>query len=154
MAKYLKIFPTNNLLITQEQKAITDHIIDDHRDKSESVIVVQEKVQRKNGWTSEATQAYLADKLEASTATTHAVITFFSFFTSNPKGMHAIKFRINTTCYLGCIRQFMELISKNIYQTSYFRSVQTADTYVLNTLRHFRAEGEAHVRLKVCPSGE
>ncbi len=47
----------------------------------------------------------------------------------------------------------LALISKNMNEMSNCGLGQTAGTPVRDILNHFRAEVEAHVRLKVCPSG-
>jgi len=47
----------------------------------------------------------------------------------------------------------LALISKNMTEMSNCGLGQTAGTPVRDILNHFRAEVEAHVRLKVCPSG-
>jgi len=44
-------------------------------------------------------------------------------------------------------------ISDNMTEMSNCGLGQTAGTPVRDILNHFRAEVEAHVRLKVCPSG-
>ncbi|MDD5369702.1 MAG: NADH-quinone oxidoreductase subunit NuoF [Anaerolineaceae bacterium] len=44
-------------------------------------------------------------------------------------------------------------ISENLYQLSNCGLGQTAGTPIHDILQHFRAEVEAHIRLKVCPSG-
>jgi NADP-reducing hydrogenase subunit HndC len=44
-------------------------------------------------------------------------------------------------------------ISENLYQLSNCGLGQTAGTPIRDILQHFRAEVEAHIRLKVCPSG-
>lgn len=47
----------------------------------------------------------------------------------------------------------LALISKNMSELSNCGLGQTAGTPIRDVLNHFRAEVEAHVRLKVCPSG-
>lgn len=108
MVKYLKNIPANDPLIIPEQRAIIDHIIEEHRDKPGAAMVVLGEVQSKIGWVSEATQAYLADQLEIPVSTIHGVVTFYSFFTTNPKGKHTIKFCMGTACYVGGVPQLME----------------------------------------------
>lgn len=108
MATYLKNIPSNDPLIIPEQRAIIDHIIEEYRDKPGAAMVVLGEVQSKIGWVSEATQAYLADKLEVPASTIHGVVTFYSFFTTNPKGKHTIKFCMGTACYVGGIPQLIE----------------------------------------------
>jgi len=91
-----------------EQRAIIDQIIEEHQDKPGAAMVVLGEVQSKIGWVSEATQAYLADKLEIPVSTIHGVVTFYSFFTTNPKGKHTIKFCMGTACYVGGVPQLIE----------------------------------------------
>lgn len=47
----------------------------------------------------------------------------------------------------------LEALSRNLYELSNCGLGQTAGTPISDMLKHFRAEVEAHVRLKVCPSG-
>jgi NADP-reducing hydrogenase subunit HndC len=47
----------------------------------------------------------------------------------------------------------LHLISEQLYQLSNCGLGQTAGTPIRDTLLHFRAEVEAHIRLKVCPTG-
>lgn len=108
MATYLKNIPANDPLIIPEQRAIIDHIIEEHQDKPGAAMVVLGEVQSKIGWVSEATQAYLADKLEVPASTIHGVVTFYSFFTTNPKGKHTIKFCMGTACYVGGTPQLLQ----------------------------------------------
>ncbi len=47
----------------------------------------------------------------------------------------------------------LEMIGENLFQLSHCGLGQTAGTPLRDTLRHFRAEVESHVRLRVCPVG-
>jgi NADP-reducing hydrogenase subunit HndC len=47
----------------------------------------------------------------------------------------------------------LQLLSDNLYQLSNCGLGQTAGTPIHDILTHFRAEVEAHIRLKVCPAG-
>ncbi len=47
----------------------------------------------------------------------------------------------------------LESISDNLFQLSNCGLGQTAGTPIKDVLKYFRAEVEAHIRLKVCPSG-
>jgi NADP-reducing hydrogenase subunit HndC len=49
--------------------------------------------------------------------------------------------------------QDLQLISDNLYQLSNCGLGQTAGTPIRDILTNFRAEVEAHIRLKVCPTG-
>jgi NADP-reducing hydrogenase subunit HndC len=47
----------------------------------------------------------------------------------------------------------LESISDNLYQLSNCGLGQTSGTPIKDVLKYFRAEVEAHIRLKICPSG-
>ncbi len=47
----------------------------------------------------------------------------------------------------------LQMISDNLYQMSNCGLGQTAGTPLRDILNYFRAEVEAHIRLKVCPTG-
>jgi len=45
------------------------------------------------------------------------------------------------------------MLSDNLYEMSNCGLGQTAGTPLRDILKYFRAEVEAHIRLKVCPAG-
>jgi NADH:ubiquinone oxidoreductase subunit F (NADH-binding) len=47
----------------------------------------------------------------------------------------------------------LAMISKNLFELSNCGLGQTAGSPIRDILNHYRAEVEAHIRLKVCPSG-
>jgi NADP-reducing hydrogenase subunit HndC len=55
----------------------------------------------------------------------------------------------------GSLKDLDDLLnlSENLYQLSNCGLGQTSGVPIRDTLQHFRAEVEAHIRLKVCPTG-
>ena len=53
-------------------------------------------------------QAYVAERLSIPLSKVHGVVSFYSFFTTTPRGKHVIKFCIGTACYVGGITQLIE----------------------------------------------
>jgi NADP-reducing hydrogenase subunit HndC len=47
----------------------------------------------------------------------------------------------------------LELLSQNLYELSNCGLGQTAGSPIRDILKHFRSEVEAHIKLKICPSG-
>jgi NADP-reducing hydrogenase subunit HndC len=47
----------------------------------------------------------------------------------------------------------LSVLSENLYQLSNCGLGQTAGSPIRDILNYFRAEVEAHIRLKVCPAG-
>lgn len=108
MAKYLKNIPVNDPLMIPEQKIIIDQIIAENKNKPGATMVVLSELQNKIGYISEALQAYIADELEVPVSSVHGVVTFYSFFTTIPRGKHTIKFCMGTACYVGGVPQLIE----------------------------------------------
>ncbi len=108
MAKYLKNIPVNDPLMIPEQKIIIDQIIAENKNKPGATMVVLSELQNKIGYISEALQAYIADGLEVPVSSVHGVVTFYSFFTTIPRGKHTIKFCMGTACYVGGVPQLIE----------------------------------------------
>jgi NADH:ubiquinone oxidoreductase subunit E len=91
-----------------EQKEIIDQIINDNRNLPGSTMVILNELQNRIGFVSEPMQAYVARALKVPVSTVHGVVTFYSFFTTTPRGKHTIKFCMGTACYVGGIPQIME----------------------------------------------
>lgn len=108
MSNYFKNISANDPLMIPEQREIIDNILDEHSKKPGATMVVLSELQNKIGYISEPLQAYVAEKLEVPQSTVHGVVTFYSFFTTIPRGKHTIKFCMGTACYVGGVPQLME----------------------------------------------
>ena len=93
--------PLNN----PELRTIIDHIIDESIDLDGGLMVVLNNLQSIVGYLSEPMQAYVAERLSIPLSKVHGVVSFYSFFTTTPRGKHVIKFCIGTACYVGGITQ-------------------------------------------------
>ena len=108
MANYLKNISANDPLMVPEQRAIIDQILEENCRKPGATMVVLSELQNRIGYISEPLQAYVAEKLEIPQSSVHGVVTFYSFFTTIPRGKHTIKFCMGTACYVGGVPQLME----------------------------------------------
>jgi NADH:ubiquinone oxidoreductase subunit E len=100
----LQIDPTQN----PELAAQIDAILEEHRNKPGCLMVVLNEVQTKVGFVSEQIQDYIAASLHVPVSKVHGVISFYSFFTTRPRGKHTIKFCLGTACYVGGSPQLIE----------------------------------------------
>jgi NADH:ubiquinone oxidoreductase subunit E len=71
-------------------------------------MVILNELQSQIGFVSEPMQRYTAQKLRIPYSKVHGVITFYSFFTTTPRGRHTIKFCMGTACYVGGVPQLIE----------------------------------------------
>jgi NADH-quinone oxidoreductase subunit E len=53
-------------------------------------------------------QKYVAMKLHVPVSSVHGVVTFYSFFTTSPRGRHSLKFCLGTACYVGGAPQLID----------------------------------------------
>jgi len=96
--------PLNN----PELRTIIDHIIEESIDLDGGLMVVLNNLQSIVGYLSEPMQAYVAESLGIPLSKVHGVVSFYSFFTTTPRGKHVIKFCIGTACYVGGITQLID----------------------------------------------
>ena len=83
-------------------------ILEDHKHKPGSLMVILNDVQEKVGFVSEAIQQYIANYLRIPVSKVHGVISFYSFFTTRPRGKHTFKFCLGTACYVGGVPQLID----------------------------------------------
>jgi NADH:ubiquinone oxidoreductase subunit E len=59
------------------------------------------EIQSSIGFVSEPMQEYVAEQIQVPISRVHGVVSFYSFFTTTPRGKHTIKFCMGTACYVG-----------------------------------------------------
>ncbi len=91
-----------------ERRAIIDSIIDANKNLPGATMVVLNQIQEKIGYVTKPMQAYIAERMRVPISRIHGVISFYSFFTTEPRGKHLIKFCIGTACYVGGAPQLID----------------------------------------------
>ena len=104
----LKEVPQNDPLKSAEQKVIIDQAILENKERPGAVMLVLNEVQGKIGHVSPFMQAYIARNLNVPLGQVHGVVTFYSFFKTQPRGRHTIKFCLGTACYVAGVPQLVE----------------------------------------------
>jgi len=94
--------------ICENKLALLDEIIVTHRNRPGALMVILNEIQKQVGYVSEPIQKYVAKKLRVPVGAVHGVVTFYSFFTTQPRGKHTVKFCMGTACYVGGVPQLME----------------------------------------------
>jgi NADH-quinone oxidoreductase subunit E len=108
MTTMLKHIPENDPLASPEQKALIDQIIADNRSTPGATMVILNELQNRIGHISTPMQAYVARELKVPMGAVHGVVSFYSFFTTQPRGRHTLKFCMGTACYVGGTPQLIE----------------------------------------------
>ncbi|PWH14351.1 MAG: NAD(P)H-dependent oxidoreductase subunit E [Anaerolineae bacterium] len=94
--------------LCEDKRALLDEIIEQNRDRPGALMVVLNETQSKIGYVSVPIQHYIAKKMRVPVGAVHGVVTFYSFFTTEPRGKHTMKFCMGTACYVGGVPQLME----------------------------------------------
>jgi len=108
MVDFLEKLPPNEPLANSEQKKIIDQILDENAHLKGATMVVLNELQGQIGFISKPMQAYVAKRLHVPLSTVHGVVSFYSFFTTSPRGKHTVKFCLGTACYVGGAPQLIE----------------------------------------------
>lgn len=99
---------TDDALNDPEKREIVDRILEKNRNLAGATMVVLNSIQDAIGYISPEMQVYVAEKLREPISCIHGVVSFYSFFTTTPRGQHTIKFCVGTACYVAGIDQIIE----------------------------------------------
>lgn len=108
MLKTLEKTLAEDPLNDPEQRATIDRIIAENKHLAGATMVVLNELQATIGFISPAMQVYVAEQLGQPISRIHGVVSFYSFFTTTPRGKHTIKFCVGTACYVSGINQIIE----------------------------------------------
>ncbi len=108
MARALENIPADDPLAIVEQRAVIDQVLEDNKNLPGATMVVLNELQSRIGYISTPMEHYVAQKLHVPVSTVHGVVSLYSFFTTQPRGKHTIKFCMGTACYVGGTPQLIE----------------------------------------------
>ena len=108
MTRLIEEVRTNDPLGNAEKKLLIDNAIKENKERPGAVMLVLNEVQGKIGHVSPLMQAYIARQLNVPLGQVHGVVTFYSFFKTQPRGKHTIKFCLGTACYVAGVPQLIE----------------------------------------------
>ena len=96
------------------KSADIDTIINANRYLPGATMVVLNELQNKIGYITEPMQQYVANKLHVPVSQVHGVVSFYSFFTTKPRGKHTIKFCMGTACFVKGAPRLLQMISDEL----------------------------------------
>jgi NADH-quinone oxidoreductase subunit E len=100
--------PENDPVVIPAKRAIIDQILEENRGKPGATMVVLNELQSQIGFVSEPMQEYVAHQMKVPVSTIHGVVSFYSLFSTTPRGRHTVKFCMGTACYVGGMPQLIE----------------------------------------------
>ena len=90
-----------------------DAIVSEKGAAPDNLIEILHAVQEEIGYLPQAVQEYIADHLCMSAGTVEGVVSFYSFFTTVPRGRHTIKVCQGTACYVRGGKRLLESVAKH-----------------------------------------
>lgn len=96
-----------------ENFAKIDEVIEAKGCTPDSLIEVLHGVQEELGYLPQEVQEYVAERVGLPVGTVEGVITFYSFFTTVPRGRHSIKVCQGTACYVRGGKRVLEAVEKH-----------------------------------------
>lgn len=88
-------------LVIPDQRILIDQILTENKNIPGATMVVLNELQSRIGYISIPMQAYVAQQLRVPLSEINGVVSFYSFFTTTPRGKHTAKFCLGTACYVG-----------------------------------------------------
>lgn len=101
-------------LLTEEMFKELDVYIDNLENKEGSLITVLHKAQEIFGYLPKEVQLHVARRLDTTAAKVNGVVTFYSYFTEEPKGEHVINVCLGTACYVRGAEAILKEIEKKL----------------------------------------
>ncbi len=94
----------------EEQKKYDEikNIIDLYKGKEGCLIQVLHAAQRIYGYLPSELQQFIADTLEIPFSEVSGVVSFYSFFSTQPRGQHTIRVCLGTACYVRGGKKLVE----------------------------------------------
>lgn len=90
-----------------------DEVIARKGSESDSLIEILHGVQEELGYLPAPVQEYIAQKLDMPVGAVEGVVSFYSFFTTVPRGRHTIKVCQGTACYVRGGKRVLESVVKH-----------------------------------------
>lgn len=103
-----------NLELTQEKYQELADFIDALPETKGELIKVLHKAQGIFGYLPKEVQIFVAKQLKVSTAKVYGVVTFYSYFTEEPKGEHDIAICLGTACYVRGAEKIADAFKKEL----------------------------------------
>ena len=91
-----------------------DSIIDLYKDKEGSLIKVLHLAQEIYGYLPLDLQRYIADAMGMPLSEVSGVVTFYSFFSTQPRGRHTIRVCLGTACYVRGGKKIVEALQEKL----------------------------------------
>jgi len=96
----------------KEKYALLEEVISDYNAKESNLIQILHMAQAIFGFLPPEVQTFIAERMDLPIAKVGGVVTFYSFFSTKPKGDYIIRVCLGTACYVRGGKKIMEKLKE------------------------------------------
>ena len=100
--------------VTEEQKKKILEIVDSYKDTEGSLIQILHDVQDYFGYLPIEVQEIISDAKKVPLAEIYGIVTFYTQFSTQPKGKYAVSVCLGTACYVKGSGKILEKFEENL----------------------------------------
>jgi NADH:ubiquinone oxidoreductase subunit E len=108
------IMSSHSELQIEDVIPVIDDIIAQKQGERGSLIPVLQSTQNLLGYLPKPILVHISEKLEIPYSEVAGVVTFYSFFSTTPRGKHTIRVCMGTACYVRGGKEVLEALSKEL----------------------------------------
>lgn len=96
------------------QQELIDAVVSSHRNETGALIPVLQEVQQQLGFLSQPVLHYIAARLDIPFSEVTGVVTFYSYFNTEPRGKHTVRVCLGTACYVRNGKQVLSDLKREL----------------------------------------
>lgn len=96
----------------EEKFALLHSIIEEYQRKENNLIQILHMAQAIFGFLSQNVQLFIAEEMNLPISKVNGVVTFYSFFSTQPKGEYTIRVCLGTACYVRGGKKIMDRLKE------------------------------------------
>lgn len=105
-----------------EKYSLLGQVMDDYEHKENNLIQILHMAQAIFGYLPPEVQSYIAEKMDIPNSKVNSVLTFYSFFSTKPKGKYTVSICLGTACYVRggkeVVNKLKEVLSIDVGETT------------------------------------
>ncbi len=113
-AEYKQAAPSEHDLAVRDALPVIDDIIERYQSTKGALIPVLQSTQNLLGYLPKEVLIHISDKLDIPYSEIAGVVTFYSYFTTVPRGKHTVRVCLGTACYVRGGKEVLDAMSKEL----------------------------------------
>lgn len=106
---------THQEMSPEETFPMIDEIIDEYDQTRGALIPVLQSTQNLLGYLPKESLAYISRRLKIPYSEVAGVVTFYSFFSTSPRGKHVIRVCLGTACYVRGGKEVLQSLIRELH---------------------------------------